>query len=101
MGEQGLFKQGITRMMNTTDGKRAVEQLKAARRGGITSEKLPLDNFYKMRFQLNQALNKAEDNAFAALESDMKMAIEVRRLAAARAEEQAEAGIIPFTQTRK
>ena len=101
MGEQKVFRDGIRRIMNSSVGRNAVEQLKAARRGGVSSEQLPLDKYYKIRYQINQTLKSAEDLAFAGLESDMKMAIEVRRLHGERTDEQAEAGIIPFTQTRK
>lgn len=101
MGEQGVFKAHINRMMTSATGRTAVEQLKAARRAGISSEQLPLDKYKKMRYQLYQGLSEAEKSAFAALDPDMRTAIEVRRLAGEYRDLEAEAGIIPFTQTRK
>ena len=100
MGEQGVFRDHIRRMMNSATGRTAVEQLKAARRGGISSEQLPLDKYKKMRYQIYQGLSSAEDLAFAALDADMRTAIEVRRLAGEYRDLDAEAGIIPFTQIR-
>jgi len=101
MGEQGIFRAHINRMRNSATGRTAVEQLKAARRAGVSSEQLPLDKYKMMRYQLYQGLSSAEDSAFAALDPDMRTAIEVRRLAGEYRDIQAEAGIIPFTQTRK
>lgn len=95
MGQQGFFKQRIKAIKNTAESKRTIESLKEARRRGVTSEQTSIDSYDRIHYLLGVALREAEKLAYAELDSDMKIAIEARRQAAAAAERAAEAGRIP------
>jgi hypothetical protein len=95
MGEQGYFKERIKSIMKTAESRKTIEKVREARLRGIGSEQLPLDNYDRIHYQLGVAQRDAEKLAFAALDSDMRIAIDARVLAARAAASQAEMGNIP------
>ena len=105
MGEQGFFKQRIKAISKTAEARNTIAELREARKNNITSEQTSIDSYDRIHYLLGVALRDAERMAFSELDSDMQIAIEARRQAAAAAERAAEAGRIPaleeITQTRK
>ena len=99
MGEQGYFKQRVQSIMKTADSRKTIERLREARLRGIDSEKLPLDNFDRIHYQLGVAQRDAEKLAFSELNSDLRIAIDARILAARQAASEAEMGMIPDIQS--
>lgn len=99
MGEQGYFKQRIRSIMKTADARKSVERLREARLSGITSEQVSIDNFDRIQYQLDVALREAEKLAFAALDGDMRVAIDARILAQKTLNSQAEQGMIPGVES--
>jgi hypothetical protein len=99
MGEQEHFKNRIASIMRTADARNTIDELREARLRGVSSEALPLKHYDNIHYLLGQALRDAEQLAYNELNSDMKTAIEARALAAKRAAEQAEMGIIPGVQS--
>jgi len=95
MGEQGYFRERIKSIMKTAESRKTIEKVREARLRGIGSEQLPLDNYDRIHYQLGVAQRDAEKLAFAALDSDMRIAIDARVLAARAAASQAEMGNIP------
>lgn len=102
MGEQEYFKTRISSIMQTAQSRKTIERLKQARQGGVRSDQLDLKDFDLVHYQLGVALREAENAAYAALDSDIRLAIEARILARKQQKEKAEMGIIPdLTSIRK
>jgi hypothetical protein len=95
MGEQEYFKKRVRSIMNTAQARNTVQELKEARRRGVDSERLPLKHYDNIHYMLGVALRDAEQQAYNELNSDMRLAIEARVLAAKTVETRAEMGIIP------
>jgi hypothetical protein len=95
MGEQEYFKKRVRSIMNTAEARNTIQELKEARRRGVDSERLPLKNYDNIHYMLGVALRDAEQQAYNELNSDMRLAIEARILAAQTVETRAEMGIIP------
>jgi hypothetical protein len=104
MGEQGYFRKQVAAISRSATARNTIERLREARKYGVSSEETSLDDFDRVHYDLGVALRDAEKLAFSALDSDMRIAIEARRQAAAASEASAEAGRIPalekFTQIR-
>ena len=102
MGEQEYFKKRVRSIMNTAQSRNTIERLKKARQGGIRSDQVDLKDFDMIHYQLGVALREAKSAAYAALDSDMKLAIEARILARKQQQTKARMGIIPeVTSIRK
>ena len=102
MGEQEYFKRSVNSIMNTAQSRKTVERLKVARQGGVRSDQLDLKDFDLVHYKLGLALREAETAAYAALNSDMRLAIEARILAVKQQKEKAQMGIIdPTLSIRK
>jgi hypothetical protein len=104
MGERDYFRKQVAAISRSATARNTIERLREARKYGVSSEETSLDDFDRVHYDLGVALRDAEKLAFSALDSDMRIAIEARRQAAAASEAAAEAGRIPaleqFTQIR-
>lgn len=99
MGKQEFFKNSINRIRKTAQARNTINRLREARLQGVTSEKLSLEDFDLIHYQLRLALRDAEDAAFAALDSDMRTAIDARILAQKQLAQRARMGIVPDIQS--
>jgi hypothetical protein len=94
MGEQGYWRTEIKRIMNSKDGKRAIQELRDARFKGIPSSIANLKYWRGIHIQLGQAQTDAEKLAYEAMEGPMRLAIQERKMEQERAKELSEYGII-------
>ena len=95
MGEQGYFRKRIAAISRSANARNTIERLRDARKRGVSSEDTSLDKFNLVHYDLGVALRQSEKDAFAELDSDMRIAIETRRQAKLAAEAAAEGGRIP------
>jgi hypothetical protein len=99
MGEQGYFRQKIKSISNTAVSRKTIERLREARLSGIDSTKVSLDDFDRIHYQLDVALRESEKLAFAALDGDMRNAIDARILAQRTLSSQAGLGVLPSIES--
>ncbi len=95
MGEMGSFKDSIRSIMKTADARNTINELKEARRSGVTSETTPIGKYDQIHIMLNKAQKEAEAAAFDQLDFETQSAIEQRIQLRKINLEQAEMGIIP------
>ena len=72
-----------------------IQELKEARRRGVTSETTPIGKYDKIHMELNKVQKVAEDSAFLQLDYEMQDAIKQRINIKKRNDRNAELGIIP------
>lgn len=94
MGEMGYFRSEIKRIMNSTNGKKAIEELEEARARGIPSDMANLDYWRGIHIQLGQAQRDAENYAFERLDGPMRLAIDQRMMEQERAQTANEFGLV-------
>lgn len=94
MGERGYFKDRIKAIASEARSRKTIEELKAARAQGFTSEEVPIENYDMIHSMLRQAQRDAENLAFNDLDSDMYLDIQTRQLKRDEAKSLAEMGII-------
>ena len=99
MGERGYFRDRIKSIMKTAESRQTIERLREARLKGMSSEKLSLDNFDNIHYQLEVAKRDAEKLAFAELNSDLSAAIDARIVAQKMMATQEKQGIIPDVES--
>jgi hypothetical protein len=85
--------------MKTAESRQTIERLREARLKGMSSEKLSLDNFDNIHYQLEVAKRDAEKLAFAELNSDLSAAIDARIVAQKMMATQEKQGIIPDVES--
>ena len=95
MGEQGLFRNSISRIMNTANARNTIKELKEARRSGITSKTVPIGKYDQIHIMLRDAQTIAEEDAFNRLDFEMQDSIQQRIRLRKINLERAEMGIIP------
>jgi hypothetical protein len=95
MGESGIFRNSISNIMRTAEARNTIEELKTARRSGITSEILPIGKYDQIHMMLSESQKEAEKFAFNSLDSSMRSAIEHRIMMKKLYNQDAELGIIP------
>jgi hypothetical protein len=81
--------------MRTAEARNTIEELKTARRSGITSEILPIGKYDQIHMMLSESQKEAEKFAFNSLDSSMRSAIEHRIMMKKLYNQDAELGIIP------
>lgn len=101
MGIQEVFKREIARIGRTADARNTINELKALRRRGITSEQTNIGKYDQIHMELRIAQKTAEDLAFAALEPEMRNAIEQRIQLKKINDQRAEQGLDPFIPTNR
>jgi len=95
MGENNYFRNEIKRISKLAESRNTIQELKEARRRGVTSETTPIGKYDRIHMELSGAQKKAEDSAFLQLDSEMQDAIQQRINIKAINERNAELGIIP------
>ena len=95
MGRMEVFKEAIGNIMRTADARNTIQELKEARRSGVTSETTPIGKYDQIHIMLNQAQKQAEELAFKELDFEMQSAIQQRIHLRKVNLERAEMGIIP------
>ena len=78
MGEQEIFKKGIKRIAATAAARNTVNELKAARDAGVTSEQLNLSNYDNVHTELRKLQKQAEKSAYSAINFELRNAIQAR-----------------------
>lgn len=76
MGKQKIFKQELTRIMNTTEGKKFREEFKDAQSRGAN---VSLDTFQNLHIEIDSAFNAAKEFAIATLDAESGGALSQRR----------------------
>jgi hypothetical protein len=79
MGEQGYWRGQIKQIMNSTNGQKAVAELRDARERGIPSDSADLKYWRGIHIQLSQAQADAEKLAFEDFNGPMQLAIYQRK----------------------
>jgi hypothetical protein len=99
MGKRGYFRDEIKNIMRTADARNTINELKEARRKGITSEKLPIGKYDQIFTMIDQALKDAEELAFNDLESPVRLSIEQRIMEKQLIDQRAAQGLMPGVDT--
>ena len=95
MGEMGMFKDAIGPIMRSAEARNTIQELKEARRSGVTSKTTPIGKYDRIHIMLKQAQKQAEEAAFGRLDFEMQSAIQQRIHLRKVNLERAEMGIIP------
>ena len=95
MGENDYFRNEIKRISKLAESRNTIQELKDARRRGVTSETTPIGKYDKIHMELNKVQKVAEDSAFLQLDYEMQDAIKQRINIKKRNDRNAELGIIP------
>ena len=95
MGEMGSFKQDIGPIMRSADARNTIQELKEARRSGVTSKTTPIGKYDRIHIMLHEAQKRAEEAAFRELDFEMQNAIQQRIHLRKVNLERAEMGLIP------
>ena len=95
MGENGFFRNEIKRISKLAESRNTIQELKDARRRGVTSETTPIGKYDRIHMELSGAQREAEESAFLQLDSEMQNAIKQRINIKKQNERNAELGIIP------
>ncbi len=95
MGEQEYFKKRVASIMGTAKARNTINELREARLRGVTAEQVDIGDYDNIHYMLRQAQREAADLAYNGLNSDMRIAIDARVLAAREAARRAQMGIMP------
>ncbi len=100
MGEMKFFKQEINRIVKTAEARNTINELKALRRSGVTSEELDIGLYDQIHMMLRDAQKQAEELAFNNLKPGIRDAIEQRILLKQMNDSRAMAGKAPIPTPR-
>ena len=95
MGKRGYFRDEIKNIMRTAEARNTINELKEARRQGISSKQVPIGKYDQIFMMIDAALKNAEEWAFNDLESPVRLSIEQRIMEKQLAGQRAEQGLMP------
>ena len=79
MGERGFFREAIAEIMRDAGDWNTIEELRAMRIQGVSSDEASLKKWHDIHVRLSEARRAAEDIAYAEMDADMYAAIELRQ----------------------
>ena len=95
MGESSFFRNEIKRISKLAESRNTIQELRDARRRGVTSETTPIGKYDRIHMELSRAQQKAEESAFLQLDTEMQNSIKQRINIKKQNDRNAELGIIP------
>ncbi len=102
MGQQGMFRDEIGRVMKTAEARNTIKELRAMRRppNFVGSQDVPIAKYDQIHMMLRDAQKAAEQRAFESLDPEMRNAIEQRIMVKKINDQRAEQGISPIPTNR-
>ena len=95
MGESSFFRNEIKRISKLAESRNTIQELRDARRRGVTSETTPIGKYDRIHMELSRAQQQAEESAFLQLDTEMQNSIKQRINIKKQNDRNAELGIIP------